>query len=373
MTLPVDAQGFGRQLLPLDLTDDFTVGHDVADRQFGSIVSMAISPDGHVIALDALNRSVTVWDASGSEVHHWGRQGDGPGELQTPTSVSVSRDLTIAIVDRDRVSLYELDGELVETHKLPANGMFAAFDSSGRVVALTMDIFGMQFVLERPSDGASLWSRSMPESFLTPFFGPRLFGPRLVFARLSDGRAVVGADVGYRRAVIDLTNGRSVGTITREVPIRRVSDSFASRLRRYLLNPASAPAGWTSLLGTRREGLPPEMVDEMDLPETFRVIIHVFRGPPGETVWVRRGLGVGDDLAPPADPPDHAPLWDLFDGATLVYEGTVGMPEGFVPYVGDDRRLAGVQTDRLGVRAVRVMSFPAPPALPGTRGDITRR
>ncbi len=40
MTSPADAQEFGGQLLALDLTDDFTVGHDAADRQFGLIAGM---------------------------------------------------------------------------------------------------------------------------------------------------------------------------------------------------------------------------------------------------------------------------------------------------------------------------------------------
>ena len=338
-------------MLPLDLIDEFTAGHGVADRPFGLIVGMAMSPDGHVVVLDAANRSVTVWDTSGKEVHRWGRQGEGPGEFQAPTSVSVSRDSTVALVDRDRARLYQLNGEHIATHRLPANGASAAFDPSGRVAVLTLDPFSARLLLVRASDGASLWSQDLSASFLAPF------GPRLVFARLSNGRAAIGADAGYRLAVVDLANGQPVGHLARDVPIRRVSDGFASRLKRYLVNPKSAPPGWTSLVGTRREGLPPELVDEIDMPDTFRVIIHAFRGPPADTLWVRRGLGVGDDLAPPVDPPDHAPLWDLFDGATLEYEGTAGMPEGFVPYTGDDRRLAGVQKDETGAQAIRVLGL----------------
>jgi len=139
------------------------------------------------------------------------------------------------------------------------------------------------------------------------------------------------------------------------VPIRRVPGDFEDRLRLYLMNPGSAPVGWSSVLGTRTEGVPRAMVDELEIPGTFRTVIHAFKGPPGETVWVRRGLGVGDDLAPPFDPPDHAPLWDLFDAERLEYSGTAGVPEGFIPYTGDARRLAGVQTNELGVQAVRVV------------------
>jgi len=344
--VPTSSQDSPQLMFPLE--DEFTVGHDSIDRQFGMIVAMAVSPEGHVVVLDALNRAVTVFDSVGNEVHHWGRQGDGPGELQSPTSVSVSSDMRVAVSDRNRVHLYQIDGELIETQLVP-NSSMVGFDANGEPVVLALDILDMALVIARP-DGTRVSSEELPEDFVGPFFGPRM-----IFATIGSGRAVFGVTAGYRLPVVDLTVGAQVGELARDVPIRRVPGDFEDRLRLYLMNPGSAPVGWSSVLGTRTEGVPRAMVDELEIPGTFRTVIHAFKGPPGETVWVRRGLGVGDDLAPPFDPPDHAPLWDLFDAERLEYSGTAGVPEGFIPYTGDARRLAGVQTNELGVQAVRVL------------------
>lgn len=344
--VPTSFQDRPQLMFPLE--DEFTVGHDSNDRQFGMIVAMAVSPEGHVVVLDALNRAVTVFDNMGNEVHHWGRQGNGPGELQSPTSVSISSDMRVAISDRNRVHLYQIDGEPIETLLVP-NSTMVRFDANGEPVVLALDILDMALVIARP-DGTRVSSEELPESFMGPFFGPRI-----IFATIGSGRAIFGVTTGYRLPVVDLSSGDQVGEIARDVPIRRVPGDFEDRLRRYLMNPGSAPGGWSSVLGTRTEGMPLAMVDELDIPGTFRTIIHAFQGPPGETVWVRRGLGVGDDLAPPFDPPDHAPLWDLFQAETLEYTGTTGVPESFIPYAGDSQRLAGVQTNKLGVQAVRVL------------------
>lgn len=337
--------------LAVEPTEMFTVGRGADERQFGLISSMAVSSEGHVLVLDALNHAVTVFDPAGAEVHHWGRQGDGPGELQSPVSISVSTDMAVAVASRERISLHQIDGTLIDTHALPSLALAVAFNSLGDPVALTVDMFQMQFALVRALDGEPIWFQTIPDGFMSPFFGPRP-----VFASISGG-AVMGASLDYRIPLVELTDGEEVGVLSRDVSVRRVPDSFADQLRRYMIDPASAPDGWSSMIGATTTGMSPEVVEAVPILPTFRVVIHAFRGPPGETLWVRRGLGVGDSLAPPIDPPDHAPLWDLFDGTSLEYVGTTGLPEGFVPYAGDNTTLIGVQTDALGVQAVRAFNL----------------
>ena len=51
--------------------------------------------------------------------------------------------------------------------------------------------------------------------------------------------------------------------------------------------------------------------------ETLPVLANVFLGPPDRTVWVHRGIGVDDELAPPVGDDIDAwelQLYDLFDG-----------------------------------------------------------
>lgn len=230
--------------------------------------------------------------------------------------------------------------------------MRPVIDSSGRILVLTLNFLEGELRLQRLDDDEVLW-RVPAENFLEQ----RLFRPRPNLTALSGGRVALNLDARYAVDIIDLTSGDMVGSIERDIAPRSITSSFARRVREYLANPGSAPSGWSSVVGDpNRSALPQDAIDEIEFPATFRSILHMFRGPPGETVWARRGLGVDDELAPPVDPPDGlAPMWDLFDGGTYDYMGAVQLPKGFIPYAGDATRLAGVQKNALDVQAVRVI------------------
>lgn len=342
-----------QQLLSAQWVDEFTVGHRDGDRVFSQVAAMEMTPSGDLIVLDAGERAITVWDAHGNETHHWGRQGEGPGEFMNPGGLAASNPL-LAITDGLRVHSFEGDGTVVETLRLPGFQLTLrpVIDSSGRISVLTLSLLDGELRLQRLDDDEVLW-RVPAENFLEQ----RLFRPRPVLTVLSGGRVALSLEARYAIDVIDLASGEVVGSIERDIAPRSITSSFARRVRGYLANPGSAPSGWSSVVGDpSRAALPDDAIDEIEFPATFPSILHVFRGPPGETVWVRRGLGVDDELAPPVDPPDGlGPMWDLFDGTTYDYMGAVQLPEGFIPYAGDATRLAGVQKNALDVQAVRVI------------------
>ena len=96
----------------------------------------------------------------------------------------------------------------------------------------------------------------------------------------------------------------------------------------------------------------------MRFAETLPVLQDVFLGPPGRTVWVRRGMGVDDELSPPVGTSATEwtlRLYDLFDGLSYEYIGTVEVPEELIVMAGDSERIAGVHTDPLDVQSVRVL------------------
>ncbi len=352
-TNPGKQESVEQQLLSTQVVDEFMVGHREGDRVFSQVAAMEITSSGDLIVLDAGERAITVWDAHGNETHHWGRQGEGPGEFSNPGGLAESTPV-LAITDGLRVHVFEGDGTVVETLRLPGIqlALRPVIDSAGRILVLTLNFLEGELRLQRLDDDEVLW-RVPAENFLEQ----RLFRPRSSLTALSDGRVALNLDARYAVDVIDLTSGEVVGSIERDIAPRSITSSFARRVREYLANPGSAPSGWSSVVGDpNRSALPQDAIDEIEFPATFPSILHMFRGPPGETVWVRRGLGVDDELAPPVDPPDGlAPMWDLFDGSTYDYMGAVQLPDGFIPYAGDATRLAGVQKNALDVQAVRVI------------------
>ena len=329
------------------------IDYSEGDHVFSQIVAMEITESGDLIVLDAGERAVTVWDTDGNEIHRWGRQGEGPVEFMNPGALS-ENSARLAITDGTAVGVFDIDGTVVETHRLSGTQMplRPVVDSSGRVSVLMFDFFGDEMRLQRLGDDQVLW-RTTVEDFLEQ----RLFRPRPALTVLSGDRAVVGMEARYVLDVIDLASGAVLGQIERGLAPRAISPSFQRKVREYLVNPGDAPPGWSSVVGAPgRAGLQEDVVAELEFPDAFPSVVHAFRGPPAESVWVRRGLGVDDEFSPPVDPPDEAtPMWDIFDAASYEFVRTVTLPRGFIPYAGDATRLAGVQKDAFDTQAVRVL------------------
>ena len=169
--------------------------------------------------------------------------------------------------------------------------------------------------------------------------------------------------------MIDLASGATVDSLGRRVEARRIEEDFVEKLRRHWTDPPSAPDGWLPLLrwpGPDDRSETSAMLDHVGDP--FPLVLGALAGPDGRggtAVWVRRGLGVGDELAPPVDPPAPAAgrlLWDLFSLDGFEFLGTVGAPERFLPKAGNSGVVAGVLRDEDDVEAVQLLRLTIPPA-----------
>ena len=220
-----------------------------------------------------------------------------------------------------RVDVLTLAGELLGSHLLDTlNLREIAFDGEGRVVAWavapeTRD--GRREHIVRLDDREVLWSAPL----LPPRVDFEIAPPHLEFAALGNGRIAAGLSDEYDLAILDASTGREMGRITRDVSLRTPSESYLDELREELRG------------GFEGEALDPLIaaaLEQMPHAEKFPVIIGAFAGPPGgRTVWIRRGKGVGDPLAPPPQAGDGWKflLHDLFDGDSYEYLGTVEIPD----------------------------------------------
>ncbi|MYA10953.1 MAG: hypothetical protein F4087_16120 [Gemmatimonadetes bacterium] len=341
-------------LLDVEFTEVFEVGDDVSERQFAIISSMAFAPDGRLAVVDRGEFAVTVYDLGGGETVRWGGEGDGPGEFSNdPVAVAISDDLTVAIRSFRRIDVSTLSGQLIGSHLLDTLTATAiAFDRAGKVVAqvgvpsVSVGNTGVsRDHIMRLSTREVLWSSEpLPPRQLFPLW------PRHVLAAgIGRNRIVVGMSDEYSLAVLDATTGRVRGRIARTVPLRAPSEEFQDNYRQTLGDLAAGDD----------DPMLAEAVKQMSFPETFRVVAGVFAGPPGRAVWVRRGMGVGDSLAPPPEEMSDGVfrLYDLFDGDSYEYIGTIEVPENLELMAGDSERVAGVQTNELGVHSVRVLGI----------------
>ncbi len=347
----------GPRRLAVEFAEEFHVGDERSERQFTRVTSMAVAPNGQLVVTDRDAFAVMVFDEGGSEVATWGGEGHGPGEFATePNDVAVSHESRVAVRSFRRVDVFTLDGELIGSHLLDTlTATTLAFSREGDVVArveapslaLLLSSSGEATAAHvmRLRDRQVLWS-SRP---LQPAGLLRFWSPHVQLAGIGDGRIAVGVSDRYDMDVLDASDGTTLGRISRAVSARGPSDEFQDNMREQMSGMESDPAMR-------------ELIDQMTFAETFPILSGVFAGPPGRTVWVRRGVGVGDALAPPAsdDINDWTfRLYDLFDG-DYAYIGTVEVPEDLTLMAGDSERVAGVHTGPLGVHSVRVLRVELP-------------
>lgn len=112
----VDRSGDGQEALPefrlvalAPITGEDTPGG------LGRIADLEMGHDGTVYVLDGMNRTIHVFDTTGSLLRSFGQQGQGPGELESPSALAWGPEGNLWVVD-------------------PGNGRFTVFETSGRVV-----------------------------------------------------------------------------------------------------------------------------------------------------------------------------------------------------------------------------------------------
>ena len=330
----------GPHLLAVSFDEQFWVGDGPAERPFARVVSMVFAPDGRLVVADRDALAILVLDRDGTVVLEWGGRGDGPGEFEEePDHVAVSDGGNVAVSSFRRVDVFTPDGILIGVHLLDdMDSDMVAFDRDGYVVAEVTSGGRMlideasQDHLMRLRDRETLWSGRRIETGN----GFAFFFPGTITAGLDAARVATAMNDRYEIDIRDSSTGRVLGRITRDITPREPPEEFKTSFRE-------------SMVG---------LAESIAFGETLPVLANVFLGPPDRTVWVRRGIGVSDELAPPVGNDIDTwelQLYDLFDGADYEYIGTVEAPEGLILMAGDSTRVAGVHTDELGVHSVRVL------------------
>ena len=322
--------------LSVEFTEEFWVGDDPSERPFAWISSMAFGPDGRLVVVDRDDFAVVVFDRDGREVLEWGGEGEGPGEFEAePNHLAVSDEGNVAVSSFRRADVFTPDGVLIGQHLLDDYSVDdLVFDRDGNLVAGVTSgraPFSEEEIhtkLMRIRDGETLWS--FPP--IGPLPGLAFFFPRILTAGLDDAWVATAMDDRYAIDIRDASTGQVVNRVTRNIEPRPVPEALKEDMR--------------------------ETFESMVFGETLPVFADMFLGPPNGAVWVRRGIGVEDELAPPVGNVVgewSLQLYDLFDGDTYEYMGTVEAPEGLILRAGDSERVAGVHRDPLRVHSVRVL------------------
>lgn len=98
-------------------------GANDGPESFFRVSSRLVEADaaGNLFILDPQNARIVVFDKDGHFLRSMGSSGGGPGEFQSPESISVSPDGEVAVFDYGKVSLVRFDGngEVIDEQPFP--------------------------------------------------------------------------------------------------------------------------------------------------------------------------------------------------------------------------------------------------------------
>lgn len=103
--------------IPASLVSTIRPDEALGQTPFGRITDIELGPDGHLYVLDGLNRTIRVFDTAGTEVRSFGKQGQGPGELERPAYMFWGPGGRLWVLDQGngRLTAFSVDGNVEET------------------------------------------------------------------------------------------------------------------------------------------------------------------------------------------------------------------------------------------------------------------
>jgi len=90
--------------------------HDQTDPgTFSLPEAVAVDKDGNVYVTDTLNNRIEIFDADGEFISTFGKNGDGPADLERPKGIAIDGDGHIWVVDtaQNRVKVFNQQGRLL--------------------------------------------------------------------------------------------------------------------------------------------------------------------------------------------------------------------------------------------------------------------
>ncbi len=103
----------------LDLSEAWRIGGDPESGvQLYLMSDVARAEDGRFFVVDGGNDRILTLSPEGDVIGQFGREGEGPGEFQRPTTVVVRNDTVVVSGRSDRVHFFRSDGTVLATHRI---------------------------------------------------------------------------------------------------------------------------------------------------------------------------------------------------------------------------------------------------------------
>lgn len=257
----------GPDVMLTAVTEDvYTVGAYMGEdwESFGSIADVAFDGAGNAHILDRQEDRIVVLGTDGTFVHFVGGSGEGPGELQSPSSLHAYRDGGYVVGSVRRIDFFGSDGThlrrmpvspftgvpFLRSKAFPDGSLVSTvlradtarwrqglpqLDPPGRPIEIfsiehgTPEVLYTAWELPDPEDERRNSRRSSADG-VSRLSAGRAFEPRLHFDVISDGRLAVVDSIGYRVKLV-ARDGSVLGAVERPIAPTTVTEAMKEAAR----------------------------------------------------------------------------------------------------------------------------------------------
>lgn len=350
------------------LVEEASIGVDAGDDAYmlGRVRSIAAS-DERIYVIDSQVPALRTYDWNGVHVRDLGREGEGPGEFRSPSSVGVDAQGRVWLHDQimQRIVVFTPDGEPLTTLSLGGARISGSRDS------MVLAPQGIAYVLDivRPEEPAAsgdelriVWRPHDMEGVAgDPIDIPRDENPAYLEARSSNAVRVQAipfqpnGDATFAASGVLVTGHPSAYAFEVRHPDGRVMRIERSWTPVPVL-PGEADAHRQAAIDYLRELDPDWTWGDAEIPATKPAFSRLLPALSGETWVVRPGPARHDESCDEASFPDDGeahcwteePLVDVF-GPDGRYLGAVTVPAGLQwdprPHINGSDFIARVEDD----------------------------
>ncbi len=204
---------------------------------FGQHIMMDVDRDGNMFVLDVQNSRLMKFDREGRFLWKAGRRGQGPGEMEYPSTLKALENGGVVLVEGTKLQYFDRDGIFLN--------MVTLSKPIKSIISMTKDeIFANMVIRGQPGLSAATFSASgeLINNFPVEYhYGPKL-SPRLVYDLgaafvLGEGRLFLSLPDKYEIQVYSM-EGQLLKKVTRDI---RVRPPVLEEGYRFLMRDRSGP------------------------------------------------------------------------------------------------------------------------------------
>ena len=127
-------------LIKMILKEDLSLGEGESEEEmFGELTSIDVDSDGNIYILDRKVKKVKIFDSEGKFLRKFGKDGQGPGEMNVPITIQIISNDELVVSDalNQRLMFYSLEGEFKREMSTAVKALgltLPMFDSQGNIL-----------------------------------------------------------------------------------------------------------------------------------------------------------------------------------------------------------------------------------------------